>query len=165
MGFRGVSPQSVLFATAGLVGVQTLTPALLRLAKQPETGPIGIIGKVVTAMLGSFAIGQFLKNKQGAQFFMLGGLTSVGTDIWNVYVKPRLGLGGMYEFEAAPGGMLGQTYMFEEMDKALLGDGMGACVPSERYTNPTDQVIVGSSAGNARMNVPVTFPFRLTPVV
>lgn len=174
VGFRGVSPKSILWATAGLVGVQTLTPAILKMAKQSGTGPIALVGKVVTAMLGSFAIGSFLKNKPAAQSFMLGGMISVGTDVWNIYVKPRLGLGGMYEFDSSPGmlgGDVGQTYMFEEMDRALLGD-VGGCVPSERYLNPTDQVIVGDSAGGApgsggfpRSNQPTGYPYRLTPVV
>jgi hypothetical protein len=174
VGFRGVSPKSILWATAGMIGVQTLTPAILKMVKQPATGPIALVGKVVTAMLGSFAIGSFLKNKQAAQSFMLGGMISVGTDVWSVYIKPRLGLGGMYEFDSSPGmlgGGVGQTYMFEEMDRALLGD-VGGCVPSERYLNPTDQVIVGGSAGGAggtgsapRMNQPTGYPYRLTPVV
>lgn len=176
VGFRGVSPKSILWATAGMIGVQTLTPAVLKMVKQPATGPIALVGKVVTAMLGSFAIGSFLKNKQAAQSFMLGGMISVGTDVWSVYIKPRLGLGGMYEFEQGSPGMLGggvgQTYMFEEMDRALLGDGAGGCVASERYLNPIDQVIVGQSAGGAggtgsppRMNQPTSQPLRLTPVV
>jgi len=165
--FKGISPQEIFWNTAGLVGVQTLTPTLLRLAKQQETGPIAILGKVGTALLGFLIIGKLMKNKRAAQGFMQGGLISVGTDIWNLYVKPRLGLGGMYEFDSGGGvlgGGVGQSYMFEPMDAALLGEGAG-CVPSERYTNPTDQVVVGASAGAARLTAPNTYPFRYTPVV
>jgi hypothetical protein len=162
--FKGISPKDIFWNTAGLIGVQTLTPTILRLAKQSETGPVAILGKVGTALLGYLLIGNVMKNKRAAQGFMQGGLISVGTDLWNVYIKPRLGLGGMYEFDSGGGGsMLGQSYMFEPMDQALLG--VGECVPSERYTNPTDQVVVGASAGAARMTTPNTHPFRYTPVV
>ncbi len=163
-----VKPQDILWSTAGLVGVQTLTPMVLKMAKQPETGPIALVGKVATAIVGYMGIANFMKNKRAAASFLQGGLISVGTDVWNLYIKPRIGLGGMYEFESS-GGMMGQSYMFEPMDQALLGDGAG-CVPSERYLNPTDQVIVGGAAGGAaggpaRMNSPVSYPMRLTPVV
>lgn len=159
--FRGISPKDVVWATTGMIATQTLTPMVLSTVGQPSTGPIGMAGKLATALLGAFAVSSVVKSKSGAQSFLMGGLISLGSDIWNTYVKPRLGLGGYYEFGPAAGSPNGMgAYMFEPMNTLLGVDG---CVPSDRYVNPTDQVVVGANGGMPSPGMPVMFPPRLTP--
>lgn len=156
---RGITPQTILWNTVGMIATQTLTPTVLKVVRQQETGPIALVGKVVTAMLGAFILQTLLKNKKAAQAYMQGGLISVATELWMTQIKPRIGLGGYYEFESSqPPALLGQYYMPRPMDQALLGE----CAPSQRYLMPVDQVAVGTTAG-PRVNLPVQYPARYAP--
>lgn len=162
--FRGIKPVTILWNTLGLVGTQTLTPMLLQAIKQPATGPIALLGKAATAMLGAWGLSQAFKNREIPQAWLQGGLISVATDLYNTYVKPQLGLGGYYEFGPGEPGVMGgrglaQYYMTRPMDQALLGE---ACPTGERYLAPLDEVVVGSAAG-PRHNVPPNWPERYAP--
>lgn len=158
---RGITPTMILWNTVGMIATQTLTPTVLKVVRQPTTGAIGLVGKGVTAMLGAFILQTLLKNRKAAQAFLQGGLISLATDIYNTQIKPRIGLDGYYEFtsDQVPG-LLGQYYMPQPMDRRLLG--VGECAPSQRYLMPTDQVVVGETAG-PRVNLPVQFPARYAP--
>ena len=100
LSLRGIGVKDVGYATAGMLGTNTLAPQAARMVGVSELGVTGYLTKAATAMLLSFVVAKFI-SKKGAQSCLFGGLITLANDVWQTEVKPRIGLSGLGVYRPA----------------------------------------------------------------
>lgn len=126
---KGFDAQSIMFATAGMIGSASLPKLIAKWwPAMPTTGITGYAVRALSTWLMAKGVGMFTKSPVAEKSIMVGGLSLIAFELFRDNLADKIGLAG-----------LGQNYMTD----AELSDVLSGYIPTPEnlsgYVMATDR--------------------------